>query len=60
MIKAPMCLQELRRKLYAKAKAEPHWRFWGLCHLIRRIGLINRGTKQTGERSAGMRPGKVA
>ena len=30
MIKAPMCLQELRRKLYAKAEAEPHWRFWGL------------------------------
>ena len=35
MIKTPIGLQELRRKLYAKAKAEPHWRFWGLCHLIR-------------------------
>jgi RNA-directed DNA polymerase len=23
-------LQDLRRKIYAKAKAEPHWRFWGL------------------------------
>ena len=30
MIKAPIGLQELRRKLYAKAKAKPHWRFWGL------------------------------
>jgi len=30
MIKAPDELQDLRRKIYAKAKAEPHWRFWGL------------------------------
>jgi RNA-directed DNA polymerase len=30
MIKAPDNLQDLRRKIYAKAKAEPHWRFWGL------------------------------
>jgi len=30
MTKAPGSLQHLRRKLYAKAKAEPHWRFWGL------------------------------
>ena len=30
MIKASIGMQELRRKLYAKAKAEPHWRFWGL------------------------------
>ncbi|MCI0409885.1 MAG: group II intron reverse transcriptase/maturase, partial [Acidobacteria bacterium] len=30
MIKAPIDLQELRRKIYAKAKSEPSWRFWGL------------------------------
>jgi RNA-directed DNA polymerase len=27
---APMSLQDLRRRLYVKAKAEKAWRFWGL------------------------------
>jgi RNA-directed DNA polymerase len=30
MIKAPSSLQDLRRRIYVKAKAEPSWRFWGL------------------------------
>ena len=30
MTKAPIDLQDLRRKIYVKAKAEPSWRFWGL------------------------------
>jgi RNA-directed DNA polymerase len=30
MIKPPIRLQDLRRRIYAKAKAEPSWRFWGL------------------------------
>jgi len=30
MTKSPMTLQDLRRKIYVKAKAEPSWRFWGL------------------------------
>src|SRR5436309_11552407 len=30
MRKAPLSLQDLRRRLYSKAKTEPAWRFWGL------------------------------
>ena len=30
MTKTPISLQDLRRRIYAKAKAEPSWRFWGL------------------------------
>jgi RNA-directed DNA polymerase len=30
MINAPISLQDLRRRIYRKAKAEPAWRFWGL------------------------------
>ncbi len=30
MIKAPSKLQELRRKIYVKAKTETEWKFWGL------------------------------
>src|SRR5260221_14345174 len=30
MIKTPISLQDLRRRIYVKAKAEPTCRFWGL------------------------------
>jgi RNA-directed DNA polymerase len=30
MTKAPSRLQDLQRRIYTKAKAEPSWRFWGL------------------------------
>jgi RNA-directed DNA polymerase len=30
MTKSPSSLQDLRRRIYVKAKAEPTWRFWGL------------------------------
>ena len=40
MRKAPVSLQDLRRKIYVKAKAEPSWRFWGLyVHVCRRETL---------------------
>jgi RNA-directed DNA polymerase len=40
MIKAPDDLQELRRKIYAKAKAEPSWRFWGLYVHVCKMGTL--------------------
>src|SRR5215468_111793 len=40
MINAPRSLQDLRRNLYVKAKAEPTWRFWGLyVHICKRETL---------------------
>jgi RNA-directed DNA polymerase len=30
MTKPPISLQDLRKRIYVKAKAEPTWRFWGL------------------------------
>jgi RNA-directed DNA polymerase len=40
MTKTPVSLQDLRRSLYIKAKAEPAWRFWGLyVHVCKRETL---------------------
>ena len=30
MINAPVSLQDLRKKIYLKAKAEKAWKFWGM------------------------------
>jgi RNA-directed DNA polymerase len=41
MTKTPISLQDLRRRLYIKAKAEPAWRFWGLyIHVCKRETLL--------------------
>jgi RNA-directed DNA polymerase len=38
--RTPIRLQDLRRRIYAKAKAEPSWRFWGLyVHVCKRETL---------------------
>src|SRR5208282_3463747 len=40
MTKSPSSLQDLRRRIYVKAKAEPTWRFWGLyVHVCKRETL---------------------
>ena len=58
MTKAPVSLQDLRRSLYVKAKAEPTWRFWGLyVHICKTETLYEayRMAKENGgapERSA--------
>jgi len=40
MIKAPIKLQDLRRKIYIQAKADKAWRFWGLyVHVCKRETL---------------------
>jgi RNA-directed DNA polymerase len=39
--KTPGSLQDLRRKIYIKAKAEPSWRFWGIyVHVYRMEALL--------------------
>src|ERR1017187_4166099 len=43
MTKTPDDLQDLRRKIYAKAKAEPHWRFWGLYVHVCKMETLRAG-----------------
>jgi RNA-directed DNA polymerase len=45
MIKPPMKLQDLRRKIYVKAKTEKQWRFWGLYVHICKIETLRESYK---------------
>ena len=40
MTKAPISLQDLRRRIDAKAKAEVSWRFWGLFVHVCKMGTL--------------------
>jgi len=40
MIKAPGSLQELRRRIYRKAKSEPQHRFWGIFVHVAKIETL--------------------
>jgi RNA-directed DNA polymerase len=45
MIKTSIDLQDLRRRIYAKAKAEPSWRFWGLYVHVCKIETLQAAYK---------------
>ena len=42
MIKTSIDLQDLRRRIYVKAKAEPSWRFWGLYVHVCKIETLRK------------------
>jgi RNA-directed DNA polymerase len=55
MRKAPISLQDLRRSLYVKAKAEPPWRFWGLYVHVCKMETLREAYRMA--RSNGGAPG---
>ena len=42
MIKASISLQDLRRKIYLKAKSDKTWRFWGLYVHVCKMETLQR------------------
>lgn len=46
MIKTPVTLQELRRRIYQKAKSEPTHRFWGLFSHITKLTPLHEAYQQ--------------
>src|ERR1700676_4354175 len=48
MTKASIDLQDLRRRIYVKAKAEPSWRFWGLYVRMLRSDRASAGNDGVG------------
>lgn len=47
MIKRPIKLQDLRRKIYTKAKTEPEWRFWGIYVHVCKMETLEEAYKLT-------------
>ena len=47
MTKAPISLQDLRRRIYVKAKAEPAWRFWGLYAHVCKMETLQEAYQMT-------------
>jgi RNA-directed DNA polymerase len=45
--KQPGSLQDLRRKIYIKAKAEPTWRFWGIYVHVYKMETLQEAYKLT-------------
>ncbi len=51
MTAAPISLQDLRRRLYVKAKAEKDWRFWGLYVHVVKLETLHAAYKIAKENS---------
>lgn len=47
MIKRPIKVQDLRRKIYTKAKTEPEWRFWGIYVHVCKMETLEEAYKLT-------------
>lgn len=47
MIKTPIKLQDLRKKIYIKAKSEKTWRFWGLYTHVCKLETLREAYKLT-------------
>src|SRR5437870_12818316 len=45
MTKASIGLQDLRRRIYVKATAEPSWRFWGLYVYVCKVATLRAAYK---------------
>lgn len=43
----PIKLQDLRRKIYTKAKTEPEWRFWGIYVHVCKMEILEEAYKLT-------------
>lgn len=46
MTKTPITLQELRKRIYRKAKSEPTHRFWGLFTYITKMTILHEAYQQ--------------
>ena len=49
MIKASIGLQDLRRKMYLKAKSDKTWRFWGLYVHVCKMETLQRAYRNAKE-----------
>ena len=60
MTKASISLQDLRRRLYSKAKTEPTWRFWGLhVHVCKQVAAHDAAKSHQNEGFVSERRGGV-
>ncbi len=61
MTKAVINLQELRKRIYLKSKAEPKWRFWGIyVHVCKMETLEAAYVKCKQKKGVGNEEGKKA